>query len=251
MVGRIHSVESFGTVDGPGVRLVVFLQGCPLRCLYCHNPDTWNLSGGTEMTPEQIIKLFMKNRSFYSNGGITVTGGEPLLQIEFLIELFSLATQEGIHTCLDTSGITFQSSNPVLLDTFDRLMAVTDLVLLDIKHIDPIKHQALCGASLSPVLSFAKYLDEKAIPVWIRHVFVPGFTDDDVALYDLGLFLGTLRNIKVLDVLPYHNMGEMKYQQLGLDYPLTNVLPPSKDEAIRGRDIVLNGMRECRKKLSK
>ena len=159
MTGRVHSIESFGTVDGPGVRLVVFLQGCPMRCLYCHNPDTWKMAGGTEMTVAQIMAQYEKNRAFYSRGGITVTGGEPLMQMEFVTELFSAAAHRGIHTCLDTSGITFRPDSQELTDRFDKLMSVTDLVMLDIKHIDPAEHVKLCGQPLKPVLEFARYLD--------------------------------------------------------------------------------------------
>jgi len=246
MVGHVHSIESFGTVDGPGVRLVVFLQGCPMRCLYCHNPDTWKLTGGTDTTVEQILSQFEKNRSFYTHGGITVTGGEPLIQIDFVTELFSAASHKGIHTCLDTSGITFRKNNPEIVDKFDRLMTVTDLVMLDIKHINPDGHQKLCGQPLEPILDFVRYLDEKAIPVWIRHVVVPGITYNQTDLYNLGLFIGTLHNVKALDVLPYHDMGKVKYENLGMDYPLKDTGPLGKDEAVAARQMILEGIRDGR-----
>lgn len=246
MIGRVHSIESFGTVDGPGVRLVVFLQGCPMRCLYCHNPDTWKMAGGTEMTVAQIMAQYEKNRAFYSRGGITVTGGEPLMQMEFVTELFSAAAHRGIHTCLDTSGITFRPDNQELTDRFDKLVSVTDLVMLDIKHIDPAEHVKLCGQPLKPVLEFARYLDERAVPVWIRHVVVPGITYDQNELYRLGTFIGTLHNIKALDVLPYHDMGKVKYEELGMDYPLKDVQPLGKDEALAARQMIVKGIKDSR-----
>lgn len=246
MTGRVHSIESFGTVDGPGVRLVVFLQGCPMRCLYCHNPDTWKMAGGTEMTVAQIMAQYEKNRAFYSRGGMTVTGGEPLMQMEFVTELFSAAAHRGIHTCLDTSGITFRPDNHELTERFDKLLSVTDLVMLDIKHIDPAEHVKLCGQPLKPVLEFARYLDEKAIPVWIRHVVVPGITYDQNELYRLGTFIGTLHNVKALDVLPYHDMGKIKYEELGMDYPLKDVQPLGKDEALAARQMIVKGIKDSR-----
>lgn len=246
MVGRVHSIESFGTVDGPGVRLVVFLQGCPMRCKYCHNPDTWKMSGGTEMTVAQILAQYEKNRAFYSRGGITVTGGEPLAQIEFVTELFGAAAHRGIHTCLDTSGITFRPDRPEITERFDRLMSVTDLVMLDIKHIDPQGHRELTGQPLEPVLAFARYLDDRAIPVWIRHVVVPGITYDQNELYRLGCFLGTLHNVKALDVLPYHDMGKVKYKNLGIDYPLNDTKPLSNQEALAAKQVILRGILDTR-----
>lgn len=246
MVGHVHSIESFGTVDGPGVRLVVFLQGCPMRCLYCHNPDTWKMEGGTDTTVKQIMDQFEKNRSFYEKGGITVTGGEPLMQIDFVIELFSTASHRGIHTCLDTSGITFRPDRPDIVDKFDQLMSVTDLVMLDIKHIHPAEHEKLCAQPLQPILDFARYLDAKAIPVWIRHVVVPGITYDQTALYDLGSFIGTLNNVKALDVLPYHDMGKVKYESLGMDYPLADTPPLGKEEALAAKQMILQGIKDKR-----
>lgn len=246
MIGRVHSIESFGTVDGPGVRLVVFLQGCPMRCQYCHNPDTWKVGGGTEMTVDQIMMQYEKNRSFYSRGGITCTGGDPLVQIEFVTELFTEAARRGIHTCLDTSGITFRPDRPEVIERFDLLMSVTDLVMLDIKHIDSEGHRKLTGQPLEPILAFARYLDEKAVPVWIRHVVVPGITYDQTELYRLGRFIGTLSNVKALDVLPYHDMGKVKYENLGMDYPLKDTRPLSRDEAIAAKKVILKGIRDTR-----
>lgn len=248
--GRIHSIESFGTVDGPGIRLVVFLKGCPMRCLYCHNPDTWEAGGGTEMTAAQILDQYEASKTFYRNGGITATGGEPLMQIGFVTELFEAAKAKGIHTCLDTSGITFRREQPAVLEAFDRLMAATDLVMLDLKQIQPEEHRILCGQPNDHILDFARYLDEKQIPVWIRHVVVPGYTFREDSLIQLGHFIGTLHNVKALDVLPYHDMGKSKYKQLGMDYPLESVAPLSKEDAVKARQIILQGIREKRLELS-
>lgn len=247
MTGRIHSIESFGTVDGPGVRLVVFLQGCPMRCLYCHNPDTWKMDGGTEMSVDDILKRYEENLAFYTKGGITVTGGEPLVQIGFVTELFEAAKSRRIHTCLDTSGITYRPESPECTRRFDRLIRVTDLVMLDIKQIDPEAHRHLTGQNLEPILAFAQYLDEKSVPVWIRHVVVPGITYKQDLLYRLGRFVGTLHNVQALDVLPYHDMGKAKYQRLGLPYPLEKVKPLGKEEAQAARQIILQGIRDERR----
>jgi pyruvate formate lyase activating enzyme len=247
MTGHIHSIESFGTVDGPGARLVVFLKGCPMRCQYCHNPDTWEMAGGTDMTVDEIIKQFEASRSFYRGGGITATGGEPLLQIDFVTELFEEAKQRDIHTCLDTSGITFQADNKEYLEKLDRLMASTDLVMLDIKQIDDLKHTELTGHSNKRILEFARYLDSKQIDMWVRHVVVPGLTDQKPELYNLGRFIGSLSRVKALDVLPYHDMGKVKYESLGMEYPLDGVPPMSKEGAISAKKIILSGIRDERR----
>ena len=239
MNGFVHSTESFGTVDGPGVRFVVFLQGCPMRCQYCHNPDTWEMNAGSLRSAQSLIQEYMRNRAFYSKGGITVTGGEALMQIDFLLELFTLAKQNGIHTCLDTSGVTFPSGDTPYRHKLDALMRVTDLVMLDIKHIDPEEHRKLTGHSNERILAFAKYLDEKQIPVWIRHVVVPGITDDPVQLSRLGDFIGGLSNVKALDVLPYHIMGIMKYEKLNIPYPLEGVPPATKQQAVEAKKLIL------------
>ena len=246
MIGRVHSIESFGTVDGPGIRMVIFLSGCPMRCLYCHNPDTWDPKGGTPMTAEQLLNQYDNARHFYRKGGITVSGGEPLTQIAFLTELFEAAKKRGIHTCLDTSGVTFRPDSAGVREKFDRLAAATDLVLLDIKHIDPQEHLKLCGQPQDNILAFARYLEQKQIPVWVRHVVVPGITDREDYLHRLGLYLGTLKNIKALDVLPDHDMGKTKYQSLGIPYPLEATSPLAPAEAAKARQIILRGMRESR-----
>ncbi len=244
--GRIHSLESFGTVDGPGVRFVVFTQGCPLRCAYCHNPDTWSYSSGNLMEPQYIIEQYERNKSYYNSGGITVTGGEPLLQIDFLIDLFTLAKQQGIHTCIDTSGIIFKENNIELIGKLDRLMSLTDLVMLDIKHIDHDAHLKLTSLSNIPVLAFLKYLSERNISTWVRHVVVPGITDKEEDLFNLGYHIGCYTNIKALDVLPYHTMGTSKYEQLGIPYPLEGVPAMEKATAVELKKIVISGIKKKR-----
>lgn len=247
--GRIHSLESMGTVDGPGLRFVVFVQGCPMRCAYCHNPDTWSTKAGTLMDPAEIIEQIEHNRSFYKNGGLTVTGGEPLLQVDFLIDLFTLAKEHGIHTCIDTSGITYRPGNTPYNEKLDKLMTLTDLVMLDIKHIDPEKHLELTQQPNDGILAFAHYLNDKQIPMWIRHVVVPGITDDPTYLYKLGEFIAPLTNLKVLDILPYHTMGKVKYDNLGMDYKLKDVPAMTQATAIELKKIVLNGIKDKRKEL--
>lgn len=249
MQGRIHSLESFGTVDGPGVRYVVFVQGCPMRCAYCHNPDTWAMTGGTMMEPEYIIEQYERNQGFYKGGGLTVTGGEPLMQLDFLIDLFTLAKQKGIHTCIDTSGIAFKSENTAFIEKLDKLMPLTDLVMLDIKHIDPVKHKELTEQSNEGILAFAGYLNEKNVDMWVRHVVVPGITDDDKYLFDLGYFIGQFHNLKALDVLPYHTMGEVKYEKLGLEYKLKGVPAMDKNKVVEKKQVILEGIKKRRAKM--
>lgn len=246
MQGRIHSLESFGTVDGPGVRFVVFVQGCPMRCAYCHNPDTWEMNGGTLMEPAYIIEQYERNISFYKGGGITVTGGEPLMQLDFMIDLFTLAKEKQIHTCIDTSGIAFNPANQTLMDKLNHLMTLTDLVMLDIKHIDPQKHQELTAQPNQNILKFAEYLSERNVDTWIRHVVVPGITDDDKYLYDLGYFIGGLSSLKALDVLPYHTMGESKYEKLGMEYKLKGVPAMNKDVLLEKKKVILDGVKARR-----
>lgn len=245
-IGYIHSTESFGTVDGPGIRYVVFMQGCPMRCLYCHNPDTWEVGKGSTMTADEILEQYKKNISFYSRGGLTVTGGEPLLQIDFLIELFTKAKADGIHTCIDTSGITYSENNTTYIKKLDELMKHTDLVMLDIKHIDRDKHKELTSHSNEGILAFAKYLEKKGIPLWVRHVIVEGYTDDPVYLKKLGRFIGTLKNLKALDVLPYHSMGVSKYEALGIPYPLAHLKSLDRKDAAVAKEHIMAGIREIR-----
>lgn len=243
MRGWVHSVESFGTVDGPGVRMVIFLQGCPMRCAYCHNPDTWPEHRGTLMEPEELIEKFLRNRSYYKNGGITVSGGEPLCQIAFVTELFRKAKTEGISTCLDTSGVMFSDA---LSEEYEKLAEVTDLVLLDIKHTDNEMHCKLTGHSNNATFAFLEYLEKKKIPVWIRRVAVPGYTDDDEELLHLGEYIGGFANVQAVEVLPYHTMGLLKYKELGIPYRLEGVPQMDEEAAKKCRQTILQGIRNRR-----
>lgn len=239
MKGYVHSIETFGTVDGPGVRYVVFVQGCPMRCQYCHNPDTWTPNTGEQRDADEIIEDFERYKDFLGpDGGITISGGEPLLQIDFVTEVFEKARAKGYHTCLDTSGIVFNENNPELIKKFDRLIQSTCLVLLDIKHIDPEEHKKLTSQPNDQIIAFARYLDRNNVDVWIRHVVVPGITFNEEYLTRLGEFLGTLNNIKALDVLPYHTMGIVKYENLGIDYPLKGVDPLTTEQGHEAREII-------------
>lgn len=247
MKGRIHSLESFGTVDGPGTRFVVFTQGCPMRCAYCHNPDTWSMTAGEEMEVSYILEQYERNKSFYQNGGgLTVTGGEPMMQMDFLIELFTELKKRNVHTCLDTSGIAFTPTNPTWMEKCDRLLEVTDLIMLDIKHIDPEKHKELCKQPNDNILKFAQYISDKGIELWIRHVIVPGVTDDDEYLYQLGYFIGGLKSLKALDALPYHTMGKVKYEKLGIPYPLEGVEAMKQADLIEKKKKILEGIKARR-----
>jgi pyruvate formate lyase activating enzyme len=240
MIGHIHSFESFGTVDGPGIRFVVFMQGCPLRCKYCHNPDTW-LAGGTEYTVDEVKNRILRYRNYFSdNGGVTVSGGEPMLQKEFVTELFTSLKAEGINTCLDTSGNLFDPEAP---EKFDALLAVTDLVLLDIKHIDESGCISLTGRSGKNALAMARYLSDHGKRMWIRHVLVPGITDKDEYLRQIREFIDTLKTVERVEVLPYHTMGVVKYEKLGYDYPLKGVEPPTAERVENAKKILGAGNR--------
>lgn len=215
---KIHSIETFGTVDGPGVRFVCFFQGCHLECKYCHNRDTWDINGGKYISVDELFNEIMKYKTFISpNGGFTASGGEPLLQPYFLIALFKKLKAADIHTAIDTSGMI------EITDTIKELLSLTDLVLLDIKHIDPIKCKDLVGFSNEKELAFARYLNDNNIPVWIRQVIVPGFTDNIDDLLKLKTFINSLNNVKKIEFLPYHNLGEYKWKELGFEYSLKNV----------------------------
>ena len=240
IIGRVHSTESFGTVDGPGIRFVIFMQGCPMRCLYCHNPDTWEFGAGKEMTVSQILSEYESCRAFMS-GGITVTGGEPLMQKEFVSELFKEAKERGIHTCLDTSGAGFSLEKA---SEFDALIANTDLVMLDIKHIDDVKHRELTGLGNKNTLDFAQYLSQNGVDIWLRHVVVPDITDKEEDWHKIGLFASKISTLKAIDVLPYHDMGKTKYDAMGLDYPLKDTLPLDKSVASRAKSVIIEGIKQ-------
>lgn len=241
MKGYIHSIESCGTVDGPGLRYIVFTQGCLLRCQFCHNPDTWAIGSGKEMTVEEIIKDLTSYLPFIqaSNGGITVSGGEPLLQLDFLLELFTECKKLGIHTTIDTSGGCY-SQEETFQKKLAKVLELTDLILLDLKHINNEKHIKLTGKTNQHILEFARYLSEKNIPVWVRHVLVPGITDNSDDLQELKDFINELTNVEKIEVLPYHKLGVYKWKALGLRYPLEGVEPPTAETIQVANNILLS-----------
>ena len=237
-LGLIHSTESFGSVDGPGVRFVVFMQGCKMRCKYCHNPDTWFSDKGQWTTSDELLAKAMRYKSYWkADGGITVSGGEPLLQIDFLIDLFKKAKANNINTALDTSGNPFTKSEP-FFSKFKELLNYTDLVLLDLKHINNEEHKKLTGQENSNILELAQYLSQVNKPVWIRHVLVPDITDNDKYLNGLSEFINTLNNVEKVEVLPYHSLGEYKWQELGINYQLKGVNPPTKNRVDNAKAIL-------------
>ena len=238
--GIIHSVESFGSVDGPGVRYIIFLQGCHMRCRYCHNPDTWAMKdkNSYEETPAETLKKALRYRSYWKdNGGITVSGGEALLQLDYVTELFRLAKAEGVHTTLDTSGNPFTREEP-FFSKFNELMKYTDLFLLDIKHIDSEKHKALTHWDNSNILDLARYLSDNGKKMWIRHVLVPGYTDDEGDLEKLRDFVKSLKTVDRFEILPYHTLGVFKWKELGMDYTLEDVAPPTGEQIERANNIL-------------
>ena len=238
--GRLHSIETFGTVDGPGVRFVVFFQGCPMRCLYCHNPDTWDIENASlTLTAEETLAKMTRNLPFYKTGGITASGGEPLVQIDFLTELFTLAKAEGIHTCLDTSGATFNEKDT---ERIDKLLAVTDLVMLDIKHTDEGEHLKLTKRPITAPLAFLNHLNEKGVKVRIRQVLVPGITDTEEQLTALGKIVASVKNLDKVEILPYHELGRAKYEKLGIDYPLEGTRALTDSDAKRATETVLSAI---------
>jgi pyruvate formate lyase activating enzyme len=241
MTGRIHSFESFGTVDGPGIRFVVFMQGCPLRCLYCHNPDTWS-AGGKEYTVDEVVERALKYKNYFGDkGGITVSGGEPLLQIDFITELFTALKNKGVNTCVDTSGITFRADDAKSVEKHKALLNVADLFLLDIKHIDDAACKTLTGQSNANTLAFAKFLSDNGKKIWIRQVIVPGYTDEEESLARTRAFIDTLSTVEKVEVLPYHTMGAVKYKNLDMDYPLEGVEAPSKEKVLNAKKILCEG----------
>lgn len=248
-LGRVHSIETMGTVDGPGIRFVVFVQGCPMRCAYCHNPDTWEVKAGTEVSVERLVAEFESNRAFYKSGGITVTGGEPLLQPAFVADLFHAmhANPNGrVHTCLDSCGYAYNPKHP---EKFDALLSETDLVLLDIKHADPEGHKKLTGCAPDNILAFGDELARRGVRAVIRHVVVPGITDSAEECAKLGRLIARWRNVVGLEMLPYHTLGVDKYKQLGIPYKLAGVPQMDKKRIPELRSIVLKSMREERARL--
>lgn len=233
-LGRVHSVESFGSADGPGVRYIVFLKGCNMRCKYCHNPDTWAGCGENDgaklMTPQEVLKTAMRYKAYWKQtGGITVSGGEALLQIDFVTELFRLAKENGVNTCLDTSGNPFTRKEP-FFGKFNELMKYTDLFMLDIKHIDDEEHKKLTGQTNKNILDMAQYLSDNGKKMWIRHVLVPEITTDEKYLKQLREFIDTLKTVDRVEVLPYHTLGVFKWKELGIPYQLEGVEPPTKEQ---------------------
>ena len=231
---KVHSIESFGTVDGPGIRFVLFLQGCHLECKYCHNRDTWDINGGEYKSVDDIVEKVKEYKNYIipSGGGVTVTGGEPLLQVKFLIEFFERLKKEGINTCIDTTGMV------ALTEDIKEVLKMTDLVLLDIKHIDDEKCKDLVGKSNKLELEFAKYLSDNNIRMWIRQVLIPGYTDDEKDLIKLKEFINTLHTVEKVQVLPYHSMGKYKWEKLGLKYGLDGVREATTEEVEKAKKIL-------------
>lgn len=244
MIGHIHSTESFGAADGPGVRFIVFMQGCHMRCRYCHNPDTWKMDGGDEVTSDEILKRALRFKPYWGkDGGITISGGEPLLQIDFVIELFKKAKELGINTCIDTAGNPFTKEEP-FFSKFEELMKYTDLLLLDLKEINPTRHKDLTGFDNSNIIEMAKYLSEINKPVWIRHVLVPEHSDFDEDLDALGDFIDTLSNVDRVEILPYHTLGKFKWENLGIPYTLESISPPSAERIENAKNRIHAGIRK-------
>ncbi|EHI70314.1 pyruvate formate-lyase-activating protein [Streptococcus ictaluri] len=240
VTGMIHSTESFGSVDGPGIRFIIFLQGCKMRCQYCHNPDTWEMETNNSKlrTVQDVLKEALQYKHFWGKkGGITVSGGEAMLQIDFITALFIEAKKLGIHTTLDTCGFAYRAT-PEYHEVLDKLLAVTDLILLDLKEIDEEQHKLVTRQPNNNILAFARYLSDKGVPVWIRHVLVPGLTDIDDHLIRLGDFVKTLKNVDKFEVLPYHTMGEFKWRELGIPYPLEGVKPPTKERVQNAKELM-------------
>ena len=236
--GYIHSLESFGSVDGPGVRYVIFLSGCAMRCQFCHNPDTWNMQTGTPYTADELLEKALRYRSYWgSKGGITVSGGEPLLQIDFLLELFTKAKEKGVHTTLDTCGNPFTREEP-FFSKFEKLMEVTDLVMLDIKHMDEEQHVLLTGQKNDNILDMAKYLSDTGKSMWIRHVLVPERSDRDDYLWKLHDFIEQLDHVERVEVLPYHTLGVYKWKELGIPYGLEGIEPPTQERIQNANEIL-------------
>lgn len=243
ILGAVHSVESFGSVDGPGIRFIIFLQGCKMRCRYCHNPDTWDKHADNMKSADELLAQAIRFKSYWGKkGGITVSGGEALLQIDFLIELFKKAKSMGIHTCLDTAAQPFTRENP-FFEKFEKLMLYTDLILFDLKHINNEAHKKLTGWGNENIIDCSKYLSQIEKPVWIRHVLVPTITDKNEYLYELRDYLKTLNNIEKIEVLPYHALGVYKWEKLGIPYTLKEINAPTKEQVEKAQDILNEALR--------
>lgn len=232
IIGRIHSIETMGTVDGPGIRYVIFMQGCPMRCIFCHNRDAWDPRGGKEISVEDLVKDIKKYVDFmkFSGGGVTATGGEPVLQAEFVYELFTRVKEMGLNTVMDTSGFVEASK-------ISNLLEVTDLVLLSIKHVNEAMHEKITGVGNQKVFKFIDYLQRMEKRLWIRHVIIPGYTNDQESLRNLAEMLKGYHNIELIDILPYHNMGAYKWESMGLEYPLKDVPLPEKEDIEMAKNI--------------
>jgi len=242
MEGYVHQLESFGCADGPGSRFIIFFAGCPLRCKYCHNPDTWNMTDGELYSTDKLVEEALSCSSYWGKkGGVTVSGGEPLAQIDFLIELFTKLKEKGVNTCIDTSGGPFRKEGE-WFEKFKKLMEVTDILLVDIKHINEEEHVKLTGVSGKNIREMFAYLDEINKPIWIRHVLVPGITDNDQYLTETRDFIRTLHNVQRVEILPYHGLGAMKYKDLGIDYELKDLESPTQERVQNAREIL-----ECEK----
>lgn len=238
MQGYIHQLESFGCADGPGSRFIIFFSGCPLRCKYCHNPDTWKMTDGKLYSVDELLNEAESCRGYWGpKGGITVSGGEPLFQIDFLIELFTEAKKRNINTCIDTSGAPFTKEGQ-WFEKFQKLMSVTDILLMDIKHINEDEHIKLTGQSGKNIREMFAYLDEIKKPIWIRHVLVPGITDNDEYLTQTRDFIRTLHNVERVEILPYHGLGAMKYKTLGIDYELQDLESPTLERVNNAKQIL-------------
>ncbi|MCQ9209035.1 pyruvate formate-lyase-activating protein [Granulicatella seriolae] len=238
VVGYIHSTESFGSVDGPGIRFVTFMQGCRMRCEFCHNPDTWNIGTGHKRITDELLQEALKYRPFWGKkGGVTISGGEPLLQIDFLIDFFRKCKEQGVHTTLDSCGMPFTYDEP-FFSKFEELLQYTDLILLDLKHIDSEGHRKMTGWPNDNILELARYLSRKGQPVWIRHVLVPERTDYDEYLYRLSDFVAELKNVQKFEILPYHKLGVYKWKNLGIPYKLDGIEPPTPERVENARRIL-------------
>ena len=238
ITGNVHALETFGLVDGPGVRYVIFLSGCRMRCRFCHNPDTWS-SKGEEWTAKALFERARRYKSYWkNNGGITISGGEPLLQKEFVSSIFSLAKREGIHTALDTAGQPF-SEDKEWMKGFEELMEVTDLVLMDLKQMDAKGHKELTGVDNTNILKMARWLSDNGKKMWIRHVLVPGVTDDRDDLLRMRKFIDSLKTVERVEVLPYHSLGLMKWKELNIPYTLEGVPAPTKEQVEQAESILL------------